>query len=320
MGALIDLTGQKFGRLTVLKRDKTVSPTKGAFWVCECQCGTVKTIDGCALRGGLTLSCGCYNKEINSGPKDLSYMVGKKFGKLTVIKRGETHITKGGQRKVTWVCKCQCGNQITVRSQDLKNGHTKSCGCLPTSKRGKGLIDLTGKVFGKLTVISRSPNDYRYKIANGKTTTSPLWICQCDCGNKVIVQGGNLRRGYTTNCGCEKRISKGEEVVEKFLNEHNIKHRRECTFDDLKTVKDKYLRFDFGILDDRENLIVLVEYQGEQHYIPHGTFGLYQKNYFDKVKKEYCVKNNIILFEIKYNDDIKSVLNNLLNEIEKLSA
>lgn len=57
MGRLIDLTGQTFGKWTVLKKD--ISNNKHILWKCRCSCGTERLIDGYALRKGLTHSCGC---------------------------------------------------------------------------------------------------------------------------------------------------------------------------------------------------------------------------------------------------------------------
>lgn len=60
---------------------------------------------------------------------------------------------------ILWKCRCDCGNEILVTSTNLKNNHTKSCGCLQkeaASKTGKNnLIDLTGRNFGILTVIKK---------------------------------------------------------------------------------------------------------------------------------------------------------------------
>lgn len=53
-----------------------------------------------------------------------------RFGRLTVIKRAEDYIQKNGHRTVMWLCKCDCGNEIIAQGISLKNGNTKSCGCL----------------------------------------------------------------------------------------------------------------------------------------------------------------------------------------------
>lgn len=53
--------------------------------------------------------------------------------------------------------------------------------------------DLTGQVFGKLTVIERAEND-KWAAAQ--------WLCECECGNKIVVKGGHLRSGGTKSCRC----------------------------------------------------------------------------------------------------------------------
>lgn len=61
MGKIIDLTGQRFGRLVVIKQDTTSKRTK---WICECDCGKIKSIQATHLRSGASTSCGCYQKEM----------------------------------------------------------------------------------------------------------------------------------------------------------------------------------------------------------------------------------------------------------------
>lgn len=63
MSRFIDLTGQKFGKLTVIKRDTT---RKTVMWLCKCDCGNVKSVRPYDLKSGATKSCGCYMKEINT--------------------------------------------------------------------------------------------------------------------------------------------------------------------------------------------------------------------------------------------------------------
>ena len=63
------------------------------------------------------------------------------------------------------------------------------------------LIDMTGQRFGMLTVIEQ--------VYDRRRTPHTRWLCQCDCGSRVIVAGGNLRSGNTTSCGCKNNRSKG---------------------------------------------------------------------------------------------------------------
>ena len=115
---------------------------------------------------------------------------GQKIGMLTVIKRLDQ---RDKHRNIMWLCKCDCGNEsIVPTSRFACAPEIKiSCGCQRTK-----LEDLTGKRFGRWTVISKadSTSDWRTR-----------WNCICDCGTKAVVQGGNLRNGKSVSCGCYKK-------------------------------------------------------------------------------------------------------------------
>ena len=66
MGKLVDLTGQKFGRLTVIERAGKTAHGEHAKWLCRCECGNVITAASNNLRSGNTTSCGCFQSEIAS--------------------------------------------------------------------------------------------------------------------------------------------------------------------------------------------------------------------------------------------------------------
>ena len=57
----MDLTGQRFGRWTVIERSK--SHANEAYWVCKCDCGTIRTVRQLSLRQGVSRSCGCLQRE-----------------------------------------------------------------------------------------------------------------------------------------------------------------------------------------------------------------------------------------------------------------
>lgn len=118
----VDLTGQQFGRLSVIYH--VFSTLEGEkYYLCKCECGNEKFILGSSLRAGRTTSCGCYNKEIlRSKFKDIT---GERFGRLVV--QGRSFINGEWARK--WECKCDCGNECIVEGEFLRNGTTKSCGC-----------------------------------------------------------------------------------------------------------------------------------------------------------------------------------------------
>lgn len=99
--------------------------------------------------------------------REFPSLIGKRFGKLTVVEQLPS--TARGQRR--WLCKCDCGGEHIATSGNLNSGHSTNCGC-------KKSPDLTGKVFGRLTVVGRSDK----RNPRGARTT-PMWECRCECGN-----------------------------------------------------------------------------------------------------------------------------------------
>lgn len=131
---VIDLTGQSFGKLTVLKRNYEPHNGKEAWWTCLCECGNKKAIRGSDLRRGKTKSCGCLSaaqaKENIKIAQKFAYKVdltNKKFGLLTALyPTGKSN----NQHYMIWHCKCECGNECESDTQNLQRGHKLSCGCL----------------------------------------------------------------------------------------------------------------------------------------------------------------------------------------------
>ena len=157
MGKLIDLTGQKFGRLTVIERAGS-SKDKKAMWRCLCDCGEESIVIGKNLIRNHTKSCGCYHKEkISIVRKNLT---GEKFGRLTVIERAENK-----NNRTTWLCKCECGNETIVEGFCLKHGTTKSCGCLRreyNTKHGSSHSRLY-RIWSAMKGRCLNKNSYSYK-------------------------------------------------------------------------------------------------------------------------------------------------------------
>lgn len=72
------------------------------------------------------------------------------------------------------------------------------------------LVDLTGKTFGRWTVLTRSKQNIYGK---------PAWVCECDCSAIQTVAGSSLRQGESTSCGCRMR-----EVAAETLRTAATKH------------------------------------------------------------------------------------------------
>lgn len=76
---LIDITGQRFGRLIVIERDRT---KKATYWNCLCECGNKISVMGKYLRNGKTTSCGCYHKEMLSQRSKTHGLTGKRLYRI----------------------------------------------------------------------------------------------------------------------------------------------------------------------------------------------------------------------------------------------
>ena len=285
MGKTNDLTGQKFGRLTVIKRIGR-SKWRTPIWLCQCECGNIKDIRSKSLKNGETQSCGCLQKEKTS-QISVKNLIGQKFGKLTVLYRAGP----SNNREVIWHCKCDCGKEIDVVAHSLTTGNTKSCGCLNKQLASeRALIDLTGQKFGKLTVLYKSSNiGDRVK-----------WHCKCDCGNECDVLAYLLTKQMTQSCGCITR-SIGETTIEKLLDSINMPYITEKTFSTCKFLDTNcYARFDFYV-----NNQYLIEYDGIQHFKITGTKRgnlqqVIKTKQHDQYKNQWCKDNNIPLIRIPY--------------------
>lgn len=143
----IDLTGRTFGNLVVLgEAPQYVSPKghRKSMWNCCCTCGKICTIIGSHLTTGHSFSCGC-QQTAKLRPRQAEDLTGRKFGMLTVTYRQPNRMV-GGNSRVVWHCRCECGNETDVLSLLLGEGLVKSCGCLSVSHAERVMAEyLAGK-------------------------------------------------------------------------------------------------------------------------------------------------------------------------------
>lgn len=115
-------------------------------------------------------------------------LTGKKFGKGTVLHQVQKpdYLKRNGRY---WLVLCDCGNKSIVDGSTLKRNRWKSCGCIHKQ-------DLTGKIFGKGTVLKLLKTETR----NGKNNR--VWLLQCQCGNKYKCTTNGLVWRNNKSCGC----------------------------------------------------------------------------------------------------------------------
>lgn len=265
----IDLTGQRFGKLIVIKESPERKNGR-ICWECRCDCGNTVVVKGLSLKNGDTQSCGCL-RTTNE--------IGKKYGKWTVIERASSL-----GKRARWLCECECGTRAEVLASNLRNGSSTSCGC-------QNKNDLIGQKFGKLTVIAK--NDIR-------KNEHVCWDCICECGNITTVEGHNLKSGATQSCGCQK-TSIGEQNLEKLLRDNSLKYIKEYKVQ----LNGQQRRYDFALLDEADRVIRLIEFDGIQH-TPGWSRGFFtlENNLViqqhDHEKNLYALENNIPLVRIPY--------------------
>jgi hypothetical protein len=121
---IIDLKGKQFGELTAIEY------LGNSFWNCKCSCGKETAVHSYSLRNNLITTCGDAIHKV----KDIS---NQRFGELTAIE----YIGNG-----VWKCKCSCGNIKNILGANLRNGSTKSCGCITDKLLKQTLLAKYGEI------------------------------------------------------------------------------------------------------------------------------------------------------------------------------
>lgn len=188
------LVGERFGKLSIICQMSESSSTGCRNWLCLCDCGKGIVASTRELNQGKYQDCGCEEKKVRilKNRKTAEDLTGRVFGELTVISRA-----KKINGKKAWVCKCSCGNETITYEYKLKSGEIKNCGFHSEKNHTLRQRDITGQVFGQLTVIEKS-GKYDH---NG----SIIWRCLCSCGNVCFYTSDPLIRNRIVSCGCYRR-------------------------------------------------------------------------------------------------------------------
>ncbi len=170
MPALQDLTGRRFGRLVAQSMLRTPG---GIYWSCICDCGKEQRVRSGNLTSGATNSCGCLRRESAA----VIGMEGQKFGRFTVLARAAS---SPNDRIAMWLCRCECGTEVTVRGVNLRNGNSKSCGCLKIDRvrethttHGRSRSALHRR-WTSMKSRCHNPNDPRYADYGGRG----IYVCE----------------------------------------------------------------------------------------------------------------------------------------------
>lgn len=230
----LDLTGQKYGKLTVLSQAPNIG-TRTA-WLCRCDCGQETVVPTRRLRDGRRTSCGCDMDPpgrpiCEIGRASLTYVDGTcvEMIRTRTVRKNNTSgvpgvdwLTKKQRWRATICFKgkrrylgCYENFEDAVKArkraeEELFEPFLAACAgkiprsalrdmdevCLPVARDySEQRLDLTGQRFGRLTVLAPAENI-------GAMTA---WRCRCDCGGETVVMTAHLRSGQTTSCGCKPK-------------------------------------------------------------------------------------------------------------------
>lgn len=154
-----DLSGKQFGDWTAICLDDG----RGGYYICQCTCGTRKSVARSSLLRGLSKSCGCKTQQLFAEQIALDLPIGSVYNKLTVI--GSRFKKDGVDTHYYYPCRCECGNIINVRATILKNNSIMSCGCAKSK----------GELFIKNLLLSKNVHFMQeYKIPELRGDVYPL--------------------------------------------------------------------------------------------------------------------------------------------------
>ncbi|MCD7837327.1 MAG: hypothetical protein LUG65_00245 [Clostridiales bacterium] len=156
-----DLTGQRFGKLTILCPTAKRMDQGSVVWHAVCDCGNECDVSARRLMRGKVRSCGCLSNP------PLDNYIGKRFGRLAVIEFAGTGKDIGlNNTKRYWKCRCDCGNVTIVGQAELQRGDSQSCGCLHTERFLENQKLIAGT---SISVLERSRDKLLASNASGKT-------------------------------------------------------------------------------------------------------------------------------------------------------
>ena len=297
---MIDLSNQTFELLKTCFPVSIEGKSK-AGWLCVCNCGKEIVAYGADLRSKKVKSCGKCAADIFFNNK-AEEMIGQTFSHLKVI----DIFSREKQKGYSYKCVCSCGKEKIFLGRELRSGHVKSCGsCLKKENWEHKRENLEGKRYGYLTVLN-------FCKTNSKRA---FWNCLCDCGKTCVVSGHDLTGDKIHSCGCLK--SYGEKIISQILEDNNIHFRAQYSFPDCLSENNKKLFFDFALLNNNNEVIRLIEFDGEQHYKPSSFFGgeeqfiSLQKR--DNIKNYYAKSHNIPLIRVPYKEKNNITLELLLS-------
>ena len=144
---------------------------------------------------------------------------GAKFGRLTVLSRAPSD----PHHNPYWFVQCSCGVTKRVSAGKLRQGTTRSCGCIRRDQaKSRYTANLLGQKFGRALAVK--------KVSSCKS--GARWLCLCDCGTSFVASACHLKSGHTNSCGCYCRDQTSKANRDSTLTVEERTRRRLGRFGD----------------------------------------------------------------------------------------
>ena len=298
-----DLTGAKINKLLVLTGIQ-LPKNKGKYaflsYLCQCDCGEIKEISIYQLKKNIQ-SCGCAKIISNLSTQIKS---GDKFGRLTVIGFDLS--------KQQWEYKCDCGASFFSNGKLVRNGNTKSCGCLNKEKQKERAISLINSRSDPNPIKVIATKVYGINYADGNLDFDTFFnLSQLPC-HYCDASKTNTRTKTPSQHSYLSKLSK-EELTFRYNGldriDSNLPHNIDncvpscyiCNHAKSDMTMENFLSYLQKLVTNKNNLSI-DEYRKLSYNI--------DTLFFDDTKKYYSLINSINpIYRQRYNDtdfDIKT--------------
>ena len=231
--------GNKYNLLTVIAESQKRGKNGTKYWICQCDCGTIKEIRGDKLQSGHTKSCGCLNSKAR-----ISNIAGNKYGLLTPIYPTDMRASGGD---VIWLCQCDCGGTVYATKSELVNNRRKTCGCIRSNGELaiKELLDNNNICYKREYIFTNLKDQGYLRFDFGILKDNKLqYLIEYDGEFHYKFKNNNEWYGHLDS----KIIKKHDEIKNNYCIQNNIPliripywHLEQLCLEDLLLETSKYI-------------------------------------------------------------------------------
>lgn len=217
----MDISGQRFGRLTVLKKTRRKDAQGRCYlYRCRCDCGRTKLVNSPMLKSGMVRSCGCLQEE--SRKRDIT---GRRVGALVAVRPTRQTL----RHSIVWVWQCDCGREVRASLDKVLYAGRRSCGCRNYEiKRGQALAmqehcqRVDGTDLRRIRTITIPSNNTSGTVGVYYNTTHRKWYA------RLCFQGRQIWLGwYGSKASAIRARKRGErEIFGAFLVEYDRRRKK----------------------------------------------------------------------------------------------